>query len=188
MNLTNARIPSALLILGLLAGPACAQTVSGIPVTTSRTATLVAGHIPMATGPHTLGDSGMFPGSRQVNAQTSTAQQATNSTSYYPCQGITSAANLAEISAKQPWAISGTFRNLHALVDVAPGAVLSDTFTVRVNGASTGLACAISGTDRSCADTNHTVSILAGDTCDVQVVTSLGSMPSRMHSSSEFDN
>jgi hypothetical protein len=63
-----------------------------------------------------------------------------------------------------------TFKKLYMLLSAAPGAGNSYTFTVRNEGASTGLTVAISGTDTTGNDVAHTASIADGDSVDLMVV------------------
>jgi len=68
----------------------------------------------------------------------------------------------------------GTVQELHAIVSPAPGAGNSLTFTVRKNGASTPVACTVSGTATSCADSNNAIGFSTSDLISVQVVQTAG--------------
>lgn len=58
---------------------------------------------------------------------------------------------------------SGTIKNLHILLDTAPGAGKSRTFTLRVNEADTTLTCTISDDETTGNDTSHEVTVSASD-------------------------
>ena len=68
----------------------------------------------------------------------------------------------------------GTVQELHATVFPAPGAGNSFTFTIRKNGGSTSVACTVSGTATSCADSNNAVGFSTSDLISVQVVQTAG--------------
>ena len=68
----------------------------------------------------------------------------------------------------------GTVQELHATVFPAPGTGNSFTFTIRKNGASTSVACTISGTATSCADSSNAVGFSTSDLISVQVVQTAG--------------
>jgi hypothetical protein len=69
---------------------------------------------------------------------------------------------------------NGTVQELHATVFPAPGAGNSLTFTIRKNGASTPVACTVSGTATSCADSNNAIGFNTGDLISVQIVQTAG--------------
>jgi hypothetical protein len=69
---------------------------------------------------------------------------------------------------------NGTVQELHATVFPAPGAGNSLTFTIRKNGASTSVACTVSGTATSCADSNNAIGFSTSDLISVQVVQTAG--------------
>jgi hypothetical protein len=72
---------------------------------------------------------------------------------------------------------SGTVQELHATVFPAPGAANSLTFTIRKSGASTPVACTVSGTATSCADSNNAIGFSTSDLISVQVVQTAGVAP-----------
>ena len=70
-----------------------------------------------------------------------------------------------------PVSIGGTAKGFYCAVETAPGTGYSDTFTLRVNGAtpSGSPACTISGTATKCSDTTSSVSLTAGDQVDMEM-------------------
>jgi hypothetical protein len=69
---------------------------------------------------------------------------------------------------------NGTVQELHATVAVAPGAGNTVTFTIRKNGTNTSVACSISNTAKSCADSVNAVGFSTGDLITVQVAETAG--------------
>src|SRR5689334_12075093 len=93
----------------------------------------------------------------------------------------TSVANYNRINATYPASWTGTegFRatpiggaltlsNFYMLLDVAPGAGTSYTFTVMKNGSATALTVTISDAATTATDSTHSVSFAAGDTVSIQ--------------------
>lgn len=66
---------------------------------------------------------------------------------------------------------TGTFRNLFA-ASSAPASGQTLTLTMRKNNVSQAVTCTITGVGTSCNDTTHTFTCAAGDTYDLQAVTS----------------
>ena len=79
-----------------------------------------------------------------------------------------------EFNMETVFPTGGTLRNLYVDLPTAPGVGESRTFTVRKNGAPTGLTCTISDLQTSCNDTVNTVSYTAGDTAVLQHTPSAG--------------
>ena len=69
---------------------------------------------------------------------------------------------------------NGTVQELHAALSAAPGTGNSVTFTIRKNGSSTPVTCAVTGTGTSCADSVNAIGFATGDLISVQVVRSAG--------------
>jgi hypothetical protein len=67
--------------------------------------------------------------------------------------------------------IGGTFKNLF-VQSTAPASGQTLTATWRVNNANTALTCTITGTGTTCNDTTHTATCTAGQSYDLQLVTS----------------
>lgn len=66
---------------------------------------------------------------------------------------------------------AGTISKLRVLLDGAPGAAKSYTFTLYVNGSASALTCAVSGAvDTSAEDITNSVSVSAGDALSLQCV------------------
>jgi hypothetical protein len=75
-----------------------------------------------------------------------------------------------EVKAQTPMAAAGTVSNLYIQLEKAPGTSKSYTFTMRKNGASTGVTCTISGAALTGSDLTNSVSYAAGDTIDIMIV------------------
>ena len=84
---------------------------------------------------------------------------------------------------------AGTFRNLYASVNVAPGTGQTFTVTLRVNGASpaSGPTCTISAAATTCNDLTHTATITAGQPYDLLFVTSTTAAATVPVGSAELD-
>jgi len=84
-------------------------------------------------------------------------------------------ANCASTEAESQLAMpaNGTLQELHATLVTAPGSS-SVPFTIRKNGNPTAVACTITGTGTSCADSVNAVSFATGDLISVQVVETAG--------------
>jgi hypothetical protein len=84
--------------------------------------------------------------------------------------------NEADVEQEMPAA--GTFEGFRARLSTAPG--LGEwTFTVRKNGADTGITCTISGAATSCA-AGSSGSFVEGDTMSVKAVPTAGAASSAM--------
>jgi len=83
------------------------------------------------------------------------------------CENTEAASQLAMPAA-------GTLQELHATMAAAPGVGNSVTFTIRKNGSSTSVACTISGTSTSCADSVNAVGFAIGDLISVQIIDTVG--------------
>jgi hypothetical protein len=87
-----------------------------------------------------------------------------NSTRYISLSaGLTSGWQATRQGAECAIPLSGTFRNLRALVQTAPGAGQSWTFKLYVNGADTLLSCTISDANTTGSDLSNAVAVTAGD-------------------------
>lgn len=62
---------------------------------------------------------------------------------------------------------ASTARNLRCQASTGPGGARVSTFTVRKNGADTGLLCTLTGAATTCSDTTHTFSVLPGDVLSI---------------------
>ena len=84
---------------------------------------------------------------------------------------------------------AGTFRNLYASVNIAPGTGQTFTVTLRVNGASpaSGPTCTISAAATTCNDLTHTATITAGQPYDLLFVTSTTAAATVPVGSAELD-
>jgi hypothetical protein len=69
---------------------------------------------------------------------------------------------------------NGTVQELHATMSSAPGTGNSLTFTIRKNGVSTPVACTISGSATSCADSTNAVGFSTSDLLSVQITQTSG--------------
>lgn len=69
---------------------------------------------------------------------------------------------------------NGTVQELHATLSAAPGTGNSVTFTIRKNGVSTSVACTISGSATSCADSSNGVAFSTSDLLSVQITQTAG--------------
>ena len=102
-------------------------------------------------------------------------------TRYY---GIGGQFGVREATAESVLASSGTLRNLYVKGsnDTAAPATADLTFTVRKNGADTGVTCTMPGTSLPaftvgiCSDTVHSVTFASGDTLSISVVET-GTLP-----------
>ena len=74
-----------------------------------------------------------------------------------------------EAEAQLPMPATGTIQELHATMSSAPGTGNSVTFTIRKNGTSTAVACTVSGSATSCADSVNAVGFGTGDLISVQI-------------------
>jgi len=83
---------------------------------------------------------------------------------YAPGETWSSPITIREQLASPP----GTLKNLRVILDIAPGAGTSWTFTVMVNGVASSLACTISDTDTSGQDLVNTASVVAGNTISLR--------------------
>jgi hypothetical protein len=79
-----------------------------------------------------------------------------------------------EAQSQLPMPAAGTVQELHATLSAAPGSGNSVTFTIRKNGASTAVACSISGTATSCSDPNNATGFSTGDLLSVQITDTAG--------------
>ena len=70
---------------------------------------------------------------------------------------------------------AGTVKNFFALVETAPQAGRTWTFTVRKNGADTAVTCTIAGDGvlRTCSDTVNTAAFVSGDLIAIRISASL---------------
>lgn len=68
--------------------------------------------------------------------------------------------------------VAGTLKNLRVKTSNNPGSGQSYTFTVMVNGASTGMTCNYSGNGTTCSDLTHTAAITEGQTISLKAVAS----------------
>ncbi|MGF6764078.1 hypothetical protein P3T24_004409 [Paraburkholderia sp. GAS33] len=84
---------------------------------------------------------------------------------------------LATTTESSTWMIASqplTAGNLSIKLTSAPGGSITTTATLRVNGASTGVTCTITGSASACADTTHIVGLALGNEYDVQIATGSG--------------
>lgn len=75
-----------------------------------------------------------------------------------------------EVLVNTPVAKGGTLRGLYVTLGAAPGGTASYAFTLRVNGADTGVTCTVTGAATTCNDTTHTAAITAGQTWDIKAI------------------
>lgn len=101
----------------------------------------------------------------------STGNIYSSGTNYY---GITSGpgGTSSESLRKSKVAAAGVLDYMLIELTVAPGSGKSRTFTIRKNGADTGLSCAVSNTATTCNDTSSTVTFAAGDDINIKQVVS----------------
>ncbi|HWO41311.1 MAG TPA: hypothetical protein VNO43_05865, partial [Candidatus Eisenbacteria bacterium] len=86
--------------------------------------------------------------------------------------------NSSEEAVNQVLPFNGTLSDFYVRLSGSPGGATSYSFTVRINGADTTLACTVSGAATSCSDTANSVQFSAGDLVSVKSVPS-GSPSSR---------
>jgi hypothetical protein len=86
--------------------------------------------------------------------------------------GMFSITNATESVVQVPVQTSGTISNFDVRISAPAGTLPNSwTFTLRKNGASTAITCAISGTTATqCGDASNTVSFASGDLLSVQIV------------------
>jgi hypothetical protein len=126
-----------------------------LPVTTANGGTGTANGVPAPLGFSTA----------------SGATVATNTTIYLGNFG----ANATENTVAMPLPFPCTVRNLVVVASAAPGAAQTFTYTLRKNGVAQAVTTSLSGASQTTnSDTTHSVSYGAGDTIDVQLVTSNG--------------
>jgi hypothetical protein len=82
-------------------------------------------------------------------------------------------ASTVEAEAQSPIPLGGTISKLYIRLNAAagPGAT-SYTFTVRKNGADTGVTCTATGAATSCTDLTNNAVFVAGDLLSISVVPS----------------
>lgn len=68
-----------------------------------------------------------------------------------------------------------TLTSISVKSTIAPGAALTDTFTVRLNGTDTALTVALSGTNTEANLGGQSVAVAAGDLLSVSMVTGIAS-------------
>ena len=87
--------------------------------------------------------------------------------------GIGQAPDRTESNVSVPLPVGGTLSGLRVKQDDSPdngSGTQTNTYTVMINGASTGLTCAISELATTCNDTTHTVSsVAAGSTVSLRL-------------------
>ena len=93
-------------------------------------------------------------------------------TEYVGMFGANCTANVAQSQLAMP--ANGTLQELHTTLSAAPGTGNSVTFTIRKNVTNTPVACTISDTGTSCADSVNAIGFATGDLISVQVVRSAG--------------
>jgi hypothetical protein len=91
-----------------------------------------------------------------------------STTEYIGMFGANCAGN-NEADAQLAMPATGSVQELHATVDQPVGAGNTIVFTLRKNGASTSVACTISGTATSCSDPSDAVGFTTGDLISVQM-------------------
>lgn len=97
-------------------------------------------------------------------------------------------ANATEATVALPMPFSGTIRNLFAASSAAAGAAQTFTYTLRKNGVAQAVTTTITGASQVANnDTTHSVSFVAGDTIDVQLVTTAGATAAAHALSVEVD-
>jgi len=99
--------------------------------------------------------------------------------------------NTVEFSGTQPFAASGTLRNLLVTTLSAPGAGKSLTYTIRINGVDSALTVTLSDADLQQRDTTHAVTIAAGDTVSIHTTPGgggAGPLTGTPHISLDFDS
>jgi len=159
------------------------------------------GKIQLATGSATAGhcleydasgnaiDAGATCETRESKLMTCNVVQPGGTTAYYPIEGLCPSASASEsLVNNTPVPFAGTFRNLYAQISAAPGASGTVTFTLRVNGASTGVTCTMILTETACHDTTHVATIAVGQTADLQVVSGAVTASARENFGIELDN
>lgn len=83
----------------------------------------------------------------------------------------------ADLDARLPCPYKGTIKNLYVELNVAPGLGQTVVCTLMLNGVAQTLTCTITGAATlTGSDITHSVTIAAGDTISLRVVTS-GSVP-----------
>jgi len=90
----------------------------------------------------------------------------------YPLPGNGSASGT---ELKIPVARNCTAKNLYVKMATAPGGSVTDTITVRKNGADQSLTCSVSASNTTGNDTSNTFSVNAGDELSVKYVSGSGS-------------
>jgi hypothetical protein len=94
----------------------------------------------------------------------------TNANNYIPLSGTGgSGTSTTEVVETMVMPTAGTFSNLYAAVNAAPGVGTSRIFTLYKNGVAQTITATISGTATTANDTTHTVSVVAGDTVSMNV-------------------
>ena len=104
-----------------------------------------------------------------------TTSSASNSNfTYYLGTYLTSSASPTESSVQQVMPVAGTVSNLAISLGSAPGSGNSWTFTIRKNGAATGVTCKVEGSTAKECTSSATVTFAAGDLLSLQATPSGG--------------
>jgi hypothetical protein len=85
-------------------------------------------------------------------------------TYYLPFAGTTRFNDTVEFNREVIAPSSFTLKNLYVIITNAPVGAKTRTYTVRKNGAATGLTCSITGAATTGSDTTNSVSVADGDT------------------------
>lgn len=157
---TGGGLLSAFLNIAQVIGKIQTTLAAGLPQIT----------LPVATA---QGGTGTINGVPSVIgfATASGATVPTNTTIYLGNFG----ASATESTVSLPVPFPCTVRNLQAYASAAPGAAQTFTYTLRKNGVAQAVTTSLSGASQTTnSDTTHSVSYGAGDTIDIQLVTSNG--------------
>lgn len=96
--------------------------------------------------------------------------------------------NSTEANVASPWPAAGVFRNLIVSLSASPGGATSRTFTLRKNGADTGLTATVSGAATTARLTGVDVPVAVGDLLTLQHTLSGSPAGSTARWSVEFES
>lgn len=135
----------------------------------TTTGTLTSGNLTKFDASGNVIDSGQAAPYRGAFSGHSTNVIPASTTAYFPAFGVENySATEVDVSTVVPFA--GTVRNMYCIQGPL-GAGGTASYIFRKNSASSTVACSISASAGTCSDLTHTVSVVAGDVVDFQVVT-----------------
>lgn len=121
---------------------------------------------------------------RQIMTGNSGAYTAAGTTAYT----WTQANNATEANVEGQVPIAGAVRNLSVFTQPAPGSGQSVTVTFRLNSADTAITCTVSGTNNTCTDVAHSLSVPSGSGIDLKLTSTATAAAENIYWGIEFDS